>query len=693
MISWITPAGFLFTATESVYTSTTLLTSGTNVTYNLLSGKLPTGLNISTTGTIYGTTEPVLNKQTNKFVIRAKNSSTTIDRTFSIDVQGSNKPTWTTITIVSTTTTSTLTTSTIEGYIPLGIDSAPYALNKQYIDFQLTAIATTAPDQTKINFFIGDNDGKLPPDLTLSQNGKIQGILNYFSESDVNTNSNYTSTVYLSKVYDFSVTATDGVENQKREFKILAIDPNLFKVDPSVLGINDPMLDLNLLTPTVSYLQPVQFIYGNDLGTVRAENNTYIPIKIYNPAPLIGSITYTLITGTSVSTRLPKDLVLDPTTGYIYGFIPYQPAYTRNYNLTVNVTKNDYATGQAVTVTNTLTLAVKGMVESTIKWVSSSSLGTLTTGEISDLSIKAAQVNSNYNIKYQQISGTLPPGLTLLADGSIAGRIDYGTTGTYTFNVEAKDVYELSAIEREFTITAIDDSKTYTEIYMRPFLPLEKRQQYSDFINNEFIFPPSFIYRYLDPNFGIQHDLKIVLEFGIEKVDIEKFVQAMESNFYRKQFYFGKLKTAIAKNQTGQTLYEIVYADAVDNMINSQNISVSQSISINNEFYYPSSIDNMRLKFESIELDDSSIISVNEYHLPKFMKTYQNNEYIQPKYIKVIPICYALPGYGQQIINRIKLNGFDFKSINFDVDRIIIKNTLEDDKEKYLLFGKRTISS
>jgi hypothetical protein len=53
--------------------------------------------------------------------------------------------------------------------------------------------------------------------------------------------------------------------------------------------------------------------------------------------------------------------------------------------------------------------------------------------------------------------------------------------------------------------------------------------------------------------------------------------------------------------------------------------------------------------------------------------------------MRVIPLCYALPGQGDKIISRIKLSGFDFKLLNFEVDRLIVQESLDSTTAKYLM--------
>ena len=702
MTIWTTPAGFLGTVTERVSTVTYVVTNGSNITIKLISGGLPSGLTISNTGTISGTPDAVLNTTNNKFVLRASqligSTITNYDRTFNIDVFGPSVPTW----------------NTNEGFVAAGYNNQQYVLNNMFVDFNFSASSINSPDGTQLSYYVADGDGLLPPGLKLDSSGRLYGILRdkltfdggisleggYDSDSyDVYTydHSSTTSTQItgVPKFYKFYVTADDGIATNKRLFSILVVNPNMFKVDNTNLIYNTATFHTlsTTLPSSISSLQVPQFINGSDLGTVRAGNNHEMDVTAYDPSPYAGDINYSITEGVDPLTKLPTGLYIDSTVGFIYGFIPYQPAYTRTYSLTINATKFNGATQFVATATNVFTLKVAGEVESTIEWVSTSSLGTIYAGEISEVSVKAQQINSNYNIKYTLVNGNLPAGLTLEQGGSISGRPEYASTGTYSFVVKAEDVYGLSAITKTFTLDVeLYDSKEYTQIYVRPFLPLSQRTDYQSFITNTFTFDPSLMYRYFDPNFGVQNNIKMYLEFGIEKLNLASYMPALSQNFYRKKLYFGDVKVAVARDDTGAIIYEVVYVDIIDDQVNHQGDSVSPVIYNVNDILYPNSIDNMKSSLEHIVLPDYVYISTNKDSLPKFMNTAQGNEYKPPGYMRVVPLCYALPGQGFKIISRIKLANFDFKTMSFEVDRLIIQNNLDSSTAKYVIFARQNIS-
>jgi hypothetical protein len=718
MTIWITPAGFLGTVTERVTTATYVEASGTNVSFKLISGSLPTGMSFNgagrisgvpvlTTATVAGFPSAVLNTVNSKFVIRATQTiGTTVtnyDRTFNLDVSGPSAPTW----------------NTDSGYISAGYFDQPYVLNNSFVDFTFSAGSVNSPEGTVLTYYVADGDGILPPGLTLDQSGRLYGFVKdkLTFDGDVSPDGGYDTEAYdgytydhasttstqitgVPKFYKFYITADDGVASSKRLFSVMIVNPNMFKVDNTELVYNTATFFgvSTTITSAVSSLQIPQFLNGTDLGTVRAGGRHDLDVRAFDPNPYSGPVRYSITEGNNPLTQLPTGLYLDRVSGYIYGYIPYQPAYTRNYSLTIHATKyktREYitATNYVATATNVFTLSVEGQVETTIQWVTTSSLGTIYAGEISEVAVKAEHSNSSYNIKYVITNGRLPSGLVLREDGSISGRPEYNSTGTYTFTVLATDVYGLSAITRTFNLgVSLYDSNQYTQIYVRPFLPLSQRTDYQSFIGNTFTFDPALMYRFFDSNFGVQQDIKMYIEFGIEKLNLSSYMPALTENFYRKKLYFGDIKLAVAKDSSGNVIYEAIYVDIVDTLVNNKGVSVGPVIYNNDNIYYPNSVDNMRSSLEHIVLPDYTYIGLNKDNLPRYMNTAQAGDYKPTGYMRIVPICYALPGQGSRIISRIKLSGFDFKKLNFEVDRLIIQNSLDSSTAKYVIFARQSIA-
>jgi hypothetical protein len=331
-----------------------------------------------------------------------------------------------------------------------------------------------------------------------------------------------------------------------------------------------------------------------------------------------------------------------------------------------------------------------------LNWVSATNLGSLETGFISELSVVAEQTESTSEIKYKLASGSLPAGLSLNFDGTIFGRVSYGVDGDYVFEITAYDSVNNQDSTQEFTLTIFETtSTTYTDVYFRPYFSLLKRAAYREFLNNEKIFIPSYLYRPHDQNFGIQTNMKMTLDFGVEQLNLEEYVYALRENFYKKRLWLGGVKSAIAKDSAGNAVYEVVYVDVIDDMTTKDGVSADAVVHfpLHDELYYPGSIDNMRKQLKSITLRDWSSISIKNDLQPRFMLTQPPSADRASTYMRVVPICYTLPGKSSIIISNIKKNGFKFNTLDFEIDRLVVSNSLDNNTAKYLIFDRRTAGS
>lgn len=328
-----------------------------------------------------------------------------------------------------------------------------------------------------------------------------------------------------------------------------------------------------------------------------------------------------------------------------------------------------------------------------LKWVSNSTLSELSVGTTSELFVAAEQTLNVSNIKYTIISGVLPDGLTLSFDGTICGQAAYDASGDYIIRVHANDIVNSETLEQDFNITIInpdEDNKAYTSLYFRPYLSLAKRREFNEFILNQSIFTPALLYRNNDLNFGIQRKLKMVLEFGAEQLTLAEYVYALYENYYRKRLRLGGIKTAIAKDASGTTVYEIIYVDVIDELKGAEQAIYSEKY---DKLYYPGSIDNMKLQIQTLTLENSEVISLREDLKPRYMRTAQLNDSRTTTHINTVPLCYTLPGKSNIIVNRIQNSGFKFNTIDFEIDRVFVQQSLDNTTDKYLLFERETLSS
>tara|TARA_B100002019_G_scaffold293429_1_gene320953 strand:+ start:2112 stop:6035 length:3924 start_codon:yes stop_codon:yes gene_type:complete len=464
----------------------------------------------------------------------------------------------------------------------------------------------------------------------------------------------------------------------------------------------------------------------------------------------------------------------------------------------------------------TFTVRLLGEVESTITWDTPADLGSIAANRISYLKLKANTTLEDSLLRYDLLDGRLPYGLELKRDGEIVGKANQFPSGTslglttidgrattfdsgtttidrkYTFTVMARDRFGYAAVMRTFTLVVTDvDNKIYTNVYMQPFLPTTQKSTYNNFINDYEVFTPAYIYRPFDENFGVQKKLRTLAFAGIETKIINYFVAATAKNHKKKNFYFGDIKTAVAKVAgSNDVVYEVVYVEIVDDkeptngetqlsttIRNRNPLTIDQikyevqydvtsaesggdtfavtgrddtirltttsgsliietrsgevlvpaagTISIilrsgaiatvlSSAFSAESNTDALRFRPETnvISVDSDAVLSsqstdnkkfisnitnmrkrikeigVNEREfLPLWMRTAQDDDINELDYVTAMPLCFCKPGTSTLIKENIVNNGFDFKKINYEIDRYIVDRTENNDNEQFILFA------
>ena len=342
-------------------------------------------------------------------------------------------------------------------------------------------------------------------------------------------------------------------------------------------------------------------------------------------------------------------------------------------------------------------------------------------------------------------SNKLPQGLRLNEDGLIVGRVSFEQlmfdTGTTTFDFDNIDINETtfehtySFVARvfstdlqvdtykKFTITVTADSnKPYENVFARALPVRAQRDIYADLIQNTDDIPAEDIYRASDFSFGIQNDLRFLLQGGLQPVPDTDYIEAMSKNFYNNTLRFGGFKTARALNSDGTVKYEVVYVDIIDNMqgtnpstglsdtpalrqdlrsdpktwTNPLNVDqswpdvshahylVSQA---NNYYAYPNSIANMRKRL----IADIGHQLLERKVLPDWMVDKQEDG-SSLGWILAVPIVYCKPGTAKKIKYRLEQRTtIDLKSISFEIDRLLLDNNLSKFFNKTT--GKFTVTS
>jgi hypothetical protein len=353
--------------------------------------------------------------------------------------------------------------------------------------------------------------------------------------------------------------------------------------------------------------------------------------------------------------------------------------------------------------------------------------------------------------KVNQYGDTKNPGLIRfydIVDGNrVYTTLDNDTTTVdreYKFTVKARDQYGYSASTKTFTLYVnTPNSRVYSNISIKPFLKINQRSSWKSFITDSTVFTPASIYRPNDPTFGIQKELKMLVYAGIETTQAGAYIGAMGLNHKKKRFVFGSVKKATAIIPgTNTQVYEVVYIQMLDplepngkrldnriiastqkdkitadNLVNfwdaGENIPRleedrayrnrpdpiikvdSQGYLVSNpnpNAYFPNSISNWRDRLEEAKnIDNRQLFSERNY-LPLWMRSIQPGEKQELDYTLALPICYCKVGTADDIILNIKYSGFDFKSLDYTVDRYIIDSVEGYTQDKYLVFKNDRIT-
>jgi hypothetical protein len=596
----------------------------------------------------------------------------------------------------------------------------------------------------------------------------------------------------LSRFYTFIVAVSDGVNEVRRVFRIYVVTEEFLQADNSILQV-----DTNLFQADATGDRVPLWITESNLGRFRADNYITIYLDVYDPVSLSGTITYFLLATNpdGSASVVPPGLVLDTVTGELAGRVPYQAAITKTYQFTMQAVNfpssladinytivgdwtstRIYKENEAVrylgfvyiclqenrnvvpadgtvwelgvaTAEKTFTVDIIGEIESAIRWISPTDIGTIKPNQPSTINVLAESLLYGNKVVYELYSGLLPPGLSLLSTGIIQGKVKQfadsqgpgltrffdrdssliDSTGTITFNttfdgdttsfgkkftfkIKARDTAQFAENIKEFFINVVSSTeKTFANLYLKAFQTKDKRLNWYNFITDSNIFRPTDIYRYGDSNFGIQTELRVLVFAGIESVGAVNYVQAMSQNHYRKNLKFGNVKYAVAKDLlTQEPIYEVIYIDVVDefekngtsisstinlsNSINSKVLVSYDAIKVDSNIPFASDSDHQRIFPNSIKNMRRRIRGVGERDrefLPLWMRSIQADSFVETGYMKALILCYLQPGKSEGVISRIKSSGFDFKSIDFTADRYVIDILDGEIEDKYLVFPQR----
>lgn len=622
---WNTPSGFLLTATEQVFVSTSVLATGTSVTYSLLNGNLPSGLILLNTGTIIGTPDIVLARTSSTFTLRASNTLGKTDRTFRIDVDGPDPTVYTTSNV----------------YLSVGPNQEQYVYYNQYIKTQLTATSDTGTVSYSI---VG---GNFPKNLILTENGLITG---YVGEIVTTFNT-----------FSFIVSATNSISYSTATFKI--------EVRPLNYDI----------------LLPIQLLTDGNLGQYKSNATHVIDLPLYDPRKYLGTTTYTLSTGT-LPENLTLNTTTGVISGYIPSQLEslststFDITIAKVYKNTSSVFTETFNLTTIGPIITTLSWEKTGSLGSLfVREISYLSVNAITT---SNVAVKKYQINSG-NLPNNLI---LQPDGSISGIVAVNTSVNTATT-IHTFTIDGYDENNKVVANSEFSITTVQTTSTdYSKIFCRPFLSIEKRRELQEFLNNKEIFIPDWIYRPFDPNFGIVRNIELPIDYGIEKKHLTVYYELLGDIFYKRRFQFGDLKYAVA-NIDNDTIYEVIYLEIVDGSGDDFSQKMKVRSGNNQGFELDLFIDPENITLTNPSNYNNTITSIRRAlrtHLkytdranPQYMKTIQPNSYTELGYIAHIPLCFTKPGKAKYLINKINDSSIDFKLFDLELDRFYIDQTIQ----------------
>jgi hypothetical protein len=658
-VNWRTPAGRIATYNDGTQVY------GLQVEYNtidpnfinvvtLIDGSLPPGLTISNKGVISGYITPDftthITQHTYTFTLRVTNGFSTDVRTFNIlifaraTMTADNAyplPPPNQLYLSADQTFPTADETPVQTPI---ITTLPGSIGSTRSD-NFYAFQFTGFDPYYNNFeFIATTT--LPPGLTLDPaTGWLYGYIPY-----------------------------GGVVSADYTFKILAAETNNYVAPITGLVANGTAITVTFAAqPTPPYPIGETIVVAN-----------------VNPAKYNGSYTVTDCTTTSVT------YASSTTDDYVSGGV-IASNFSTPYMFSLTIT--------GPTSTDIVWLTPADSIE---RAQNPSSLGLIDNGATSTFYVKAIAV-SGIPLQYRLLSGSdsrLPQGLELLPSGNIAGRVSFDTFaldgGTTTFDVGLNTVHEPTTFDMlaVFTVNAysvnglVNVNKTfsirvvrryqepYDNLYIQAMPPQNDRDLLNSLLQNPTIFNPELIYRADDPNFGVANRVVYNHAYGLTAATYDDYVASMDLNHYWKNLVLGKIKTAQARDDLGNVIYDVVYSEIIDDLVNNDGVSVDKQVVLafpinRNEIteidsVYPNSLQNMRDQVIDVVGQVSKV-------LPRWMLSRQADGTVLG-FTRAWVIAYTNPGQSGQIAYNIatqfgnQLNLIDFEADRYEVDNFLTKN-------------------
>ena len=222
-------------------------------------------------------------------------------------------------------------------------------------------------------------------------------------------------------------------------------------------------------------------------------------------------------------------------------------------------------------------------------------------------------------------------------------------------------------------------NQPYETLYIKCMPGFGDRELINDLVNDRDLIPDDKIYRADDPNFGRSRDVIYVHAYGLDSATMDQYVSSLYLNHYWRNITLGPFRTARALDSAGNVLYEVIYSEIIDDLLNNAGQSVGRQVTLpypvpdpsdplqEISTVYPASLPNMR---------DQVIDTVGQITpgLPLWMLSKQTNNQVlgfTPAWV----VAYVEPGAANKILydlNRelgFRLNVIDFKIDRYELDR------------------------
>lgn len=781
---WNTPAGSIGTYPATIAMSVQLSASAvypaTTVTYTLLSGTLPNGISINSSGLISGTPTLITRDTTSTFTIRATDNLSNIrDRTFSMSLSGVAIPEFTTpagsilntldslwielpIEYSNPDSTNQIVIELIEGLLPPGLEinsaglirgyANPPIVNVTLNEVQTTAVSTESDTNLITCFSTTQFTVGRPVVFTSTVFGGIIENKTYYIKT-INSNTTFTISTTQNgtiapltsasglmrvtlpsvsngqptiRTYSFSLRLSSLLGGDIASYSITVVNQN------TPVSQGGPGNTPNSRVPTILNTRPKTFVISNNdpyngyyilppvsptvnafIGTIRSDE--FFTFKVIGYDFDGNALTYEYI-------NLPNGLVGNTTTGWITGTPSISSVGISAFNFSVNVYKSG---NPSIGTTNfNFSYNLTNDITDNLVWITPTNLGTIFNNTVSTYKVLAV---ADTELFYRVTSGNLPPNLILLANGEITGKVSAQPADTlleqnaetvFTFSIQAySELYPMIQSTKTFNITVLQEYTQPTDtLYIKAAPSLNDRNIINSLLTNETLIPSDSLYRADDINFGKATSVIYEHAYGIYASNVDEYLAAVTRNHYWRNITLGELKTAVARNSLGEIIYEVVYSEVIDNLVNTAGVSIQQ------EIYWPTSIDlNLGPWYTSITdiYTSYDVVLGQEYYTsltPGFARTLYPNSLFNMRnrvgqvvgqefdsrllptwmtsqqenggtlgYTQAWVICYTLPGLANTIKENIENNWpYKLNQINFKIDRFSVDKSSTFNYDNYL---------